>query len=329
MALDRSGAVHWSRDLKDSGLAVADLASAYVSTAGWLSVNHPGPNPTTSMAGDSMVFLDLRNPSTPPRTIEGYVDQRTWSPDGRLLFVMMATVDSPTGRGVVIDPATGSMLTLASVSPPGGGPDPVWAADGTGLLYMDRSNRPTAVTPIDGSPLRPGVPALWFRYSRYIAEGGSWIAQGACQPCGPQVSQAGDQQVLRISDSAATVTWYDHDLPKLQLVDTSLTVDGKAAWLLLTSSTGAPALTLARADAARQTSQISTTPVDSAPKNGWGIVGVAPDDSALVAAADTAPDGASTPAFTEYLLRTDGSAGLHLDGSFAGWVPSSLVENLP
>ncbi|HEY5136645.1 MAG TPA: hypothetical protein VIJ41_12700 [Candidatus Nanopelagicales bacterium] len=330
VVLDGSGAVRWSRDLKGSGLIAANLPSTYVSTAGWLSTDNPGPHFQTSMAGDSMSLLDLQHPSTPPRTIEGYVDKQAWSPDGQLLFVMMATVDNPQGRSVVIDPATGSMRTLSLSRPPGGGPDPVWAADSTGLLYMDESNRPSAVTPIDGSPLRPGVPALWFRSSRYIAAGGSWIAQGACNPCGPRETEAGDSQTLRVSDSGGTATtWYAHDLAPLRLVDTSLTADGNAAWLLLTNTTGAPAVTLARADATRHTRAISSTPVDSPPSNGWGIIANSPDDAMLIAASVTSPDAAKTATFTVYVLHPDGSPGLHLDGSFVGWVPSSVVDQLP
>ena len=319
VALDSTGVERWSRDLAEAGMKRADLQYAYVSSAGWVSVET-----TTSMS-----VFDLKDPSLTRRTLRGSFDTRAWSPDGRLLACLFhpRDEDASTARSdaAVIDPATLAVTDVLAFT--GGGPDPAWTLDSASLLWQNDTNEPedpgseTALYSIrsvaDGT-IRTDVPPLAFRARRSVTVGGLSLSF-APSPGEPQT-------VVATSNDGSATPWYQSDLSPDTVVDASFTADGTAAWLLLSRASGTPALILARTDGTGGASIVSTVDVDS---NKWNFFqSLAPDDSMVVAGSVTHPN-AKNPTFNGYLLATDGAPGIHLAGDFVGWIPDSLVDQLP
>jgi hypothetical protein len=317
VAIDAQGRERAVRDLAPLKLSAADLEFAYVSTAGWLAVE-PGGSASQGAIGHE--FVNLLDPQAKPVLVRGLFDQRTWSPDG----TRMATTKSGKGL-VIIDAATGAETTLDQHGQglPGGGPSVIWTADGTGILVADGSQPPAwtsanlYVAPVDGGPLQNTIPDLWERGGGHsIAAGGLQLDTTACSlPDCP----AGQVRVIDLSGAATTL--YSGDLPGTTLAAATLNRDGRSAFLLLASAVP-NRLEIARSDAGRRPTVLATVPVVT---TAGAALGISPDDSTALVHTYTNPNAAN-PTVNYYVVPLDGSPARAAQGSFAGWVPTEVVN---
>jgi hypothetical protein len=316
VAIDAQGRERAVRDLAPSKLSAADLEFAYASTAGWLAVE-PGGSASKGAIGHE--FVNLLDPQAKPVLVRGLFDQRTWSPDGTRL----ATTKSGKGL-VIIDAATGAETTLDQHGQglPGGGPSVIWTADGSGIVVAGGSQRPGStfpqlfVAPVDGAPLQSTVPDLWERGGHSVTAGG---LQLDTTPCFLPDCPAG--QVRVIDPSGAATELYSGDVAGTTLADATLSRDGRSAFLLLASAVP-NRLEIAHSDAGRRPTVLATVPVVT---TAGASLGISPDDSTVLVATITNPDAAN-PTINYYVVPLDGSPAYAAQGSFAGWVPTEVVN---
>ena len=303
---------------------VAEYLRADLSSAGWVAV--------TGFVSEGFWFFDLRDPSLAPRWValagrtSGSTSAGTWNPDGTLF----AAVEKDT-TAVIIDPATGQLSRLPSVDPPLGYP-PTWTADGSGILTGETvrcdggfpsAQRRLAIVPIDGGPESDVIPDLADGLQG-VSTGGMWATDDRCtaDAGGTPDLLAGASAVVVARSPSGVETWVDAAKITPEVLRHSVFATTRPALWVLTTEEGSPARFLLHEVAAPQSDRVvNTVTFNSAIPQQYVIVGVAPDDSAVVVLVTGPSDGQKF-----YLVPTDGSPVVQLDDEFAGFVPRSMLN---
>ena len=167
---------------------------------GWLSVD---VSDGVSVLPGTWMLVDLRDPARRPQFVQyTQVIGGSWSGNG-----WFATVTPGTHSGFsidIVDANAGTTGTLGgAIRLPGGGPDLIWAADGSGLLAnepRDSDQVKFGIQPRDGSGFRPDVPALADRRgSRWVTQGGRYLDTGARCPIAPRIALSSMRPMERSS----------------------------------------------------------------------------------------------------------------------------------
>jgi hypothetical protein len=304
--------------------------SGAVGRDGWLSVDVSNGQ---AVGQGTWALLDLGDPKRPPTLVPySAVLGGAWSSDG-----WFATV-TPNTRVCcsvdVVDARAGVTQHLGDTDLPGGGPDLIWAADGSGLLvYVQHEVDPVlfGIRPRDGGPVRPYVPALEDR------RGARWVTEGGRQliTCSKGPDCATDSVAVQDAEGK-TVEWYAGTVPDAHLLDASFTADGRSIWLLFD-----------RVEAGRHKALV-TRMLDAPGKVGPGVepgvdgIDLGPDvaylwfaglsrDGSQVAVGYWlgALGGATVDGPTAIVPRTPNShTSLH-SGNFVGFVPGSAADGWP
>ena len=285
---DASGKLRWTRDLQSLGIPVADLRYPYLSNAGWLSASTDG----------GMWLVDLTDPAPEPRFIKGTWDSRAWSPNGKVLAALYGAPDGRQFHPSLVDPRTGMLTPLAGWFT-GGGPNPAWTADSSGVLSVRREK--LVVTPVDGGPDEQTIPDLWLRGDRTIGAGGR--------------SLSWSRWTVRVAerDDARSV-WYDRDLPD-PIVGGNFTTNAQAALLLLQNPSDTSRVTVVRVDGTSAPEVIAHPRVDG--EASWFVL--APDDSLAQITIGNRSWLLPLTGDDTTVVRTPG---------FLGWVTDDLIDDL-
>jgi hypothetical protein len=289
-----------------------------VSEQGWLALYAARDQQPFS------VLVDLADPARAPIIMvgNGYTGVR-WGPFGEVALYCgtrdcnpgrVARVVGATGAVQVIDPEQGpaSRIVVHGVQLHGGGPEIIWAADGSGFLHGEDVK--AGVTPLDGGPVVPGFPKVlsrWVGTGRYLDPFGS-----------------GGMAQVQVVDGP-TETWYRDELAPATPVDAQLAADGLTVWLLLDDSSGpSPRALLAHLTGVGQIDSVTAIPLPVGPATGFELTR---DDTfvAIHLGADRArfiiapvsgdpTDGAGV-----------GPARQAIEGDLMGLVPASLADTWP
>jgi hypothetical protein len=282
------------------------LAGA-VSADGWLFL-YPSRRVVlpSGVTGFVTALFDLRDPDRPAAVIpsNGAMGPR-FGPDGLVAFPCGAPprCDGFGSHQVLVmdlDEPDAGARTISGVPFLGGGPEIVWAADGSGFLEEGPASG-WGVKPLDGGPYRPGFPRV---LSRRIAADvpGHWLGGGHQTAAGQYL---GDGQMSATGDSIWQLAQQPDD----------------------------PRLTLDRIAVDRSTTTtMGRLPVELPPGRGDSptMVGLSlsPDDT--VAAVTVDPADGSAPYAT--LFRTsdaDANApGVMVPGRLMGWVTDEAARRI-
>lgn len=209
-----------------------------------------------------------------------------WSPTD-----LFATVSTTAGfwmmQAVDLD---GAVREFGPIGLPGGGPEIIWAADGSGLLTPTEEGRSPsgipyrryAIARVDGAPTLPGVPELSFGSGRrYVAAGGRTL-DVCVSDCGQRltpsvwVSEPNDDGGFGGGEVAPDPP----DAPGA-LVDASFAADDRSIWMLFDRTrSGARDVVLARQLELGGLTIVATAPIDPATTHIW-FDGFAADDSRI------------------------------------------------
>lgn len=272
-----------------------------VSRDGWLAL-FPGeqlrPRRDAAMTW-AVVFVDLTDPAKRPIVVEGHGAMGPrFGPDG------LVGIPASTGTVRLLDLGNPDApeRRINGVAWVGGGPEIVWAADGSGFL-AERDDGQWGVAPIDGGPFRPGFPRTLSR----------WMS--------PDVP---GYEV----DSAGVETDTGH-----YLYGGGLTADGRGLWMLA-EEPGGRVLAVSRAalDGLDPTLR-RRVPAELAPGSPEGstMVGLdlSPDDTVAAIRIDQT-DG--SPAYA-LLFRTHENdldlPAARVDGRLLGWVTDAAARRIP
>ncbi|MCY7417809.1 MAG: hypothetical protein LH650_04805 [Chloroflexi bacterium] len=279
-----------------------------VSDRGWQVVYAVKPPGSTRTRYGVTVLLDLADPSRSPMIIpnDGFSGVR-WVPDGQFAMHMLGP-QSP-GTVLVIDPEQGpsSAVLVPNVAMYGGGPEIVWAADGSGFLTGDRA--PLGVTPIDGGPFIPGAPK---DLSRVYGNG---------RVAGSGQAGVGTMNAL----DGPTTQWYHDELAPATPVHSQFAADGEAVWLLLDETVGpTPRAVLAKLTGAGQIASVQTIAFPEGPVAGLRL---SSDDTyaAIYLGSE----------YTRFVLvpvaadEPPATAGPAIDGFLVGLVPAAAADAWP
>lgn len=284
-----------------------------VSEDGWLAVATYVGQPDNDFA---YALIDLRHPERELQ-LEPSVLGAGWGPGG-----LFATAISCCWRVEIVDAETGSRSTrINAVSLPGGGPDIIWAADGSGLLVNWPNGRARfGIAPLaGGSPVSVIPPLVWPRLeSRWVAAGGAELWQcrsGTYSPCNKT-----PQQGVRTQDALGNLTeWYSSEPAAESLLDASFSADGRSVWLLLDRTEGTRHVAvIALADTPGAVRIVAT--VDPGTIVAGTRFGLAPDDSTVVLFPSVGP--AMLVDATTGTVRTRA-------GNLVGFAPASLADAWP
>jgi hypothetical protein len=298
---------------------------ADVSSAGWVAV--------TGFVSEGFWFFDLDDPSLAARWVDlvgrpgGFTSAGTWNPEGTLY----AAVELGT-TAVIIDPATGVLSRLVSVDPPIGYP-PTWTADGSGILTgedvrcdgaLPNAQRRLTIVPIDGGPERASIPELANGLDG-VSEGGVWATDNRCAAGsgGTPDPMSRPSGVVVASSPSGVETWVDAAEIEPEVLRDSVFATTRPALWVLTTEEGTPARMLLHEVSRQSDRVVNAAPFDSAGLQSEFIIGVAPDESAVVVLVNGPEDRRKL-----YLVPTDGSPALEFDGEFAGFVPRPMVDRL-
>ncbi len=301
-----------------------------VSQNGWVAVDAP-----TAAGTDAWALMDLAHPGRDPVIVpDTRIVDGAWSPNGLFASIMADRheLGYPTGSQTlrccfaqVTDPRTGVTTPLGDVDLPGGGPEFMWAADGSGILT---GNDPFAIQPADGGPSIPGVPKLAPQRGRWVAAGGAYLG---CDPSCP-----GDAQTrIWVRDSKGSlVYWYSGELAPARVFDASFSADGRSIWLLLDRMDGADHVAvLARLDAPGQARVVGTANLGAGVTYLWFDAFAADDSSVAVGHRLGSPgtlttDGVTIDGPTTIVDTETGTTIAHGD-RFVGFVPASEADAWP
>ncbi len=304
-----------------------------LSNAGWVA--------ETGLMSEGFWFYNLRDPEGTRRFValagpsSGSTSRGTWSPDGTLY----AAVERDT-TAAVIDPKTGLITRRPSTNPPVGYP-PTWTEDGKGILTGEPA--PTCLEP--GADNQRTLSIVW------IAGGAeqSWTIPGAVYPiadgfngfgsgtwasddlCGTPPSDGSQQALTDVAvvdatslSSVATPWIAATDVAPGLLRDSVFASQAPELWVVAERGPGDRFVQLYRVTGPGQYEVVNTLTAAVAEGSYVMIAGVAPDNSAVVVHAIGPSDRGRF-----YLMPTDGSPPTTLDGEFGGFVPTSLIEDLP
>lgn len=297
------------------------LPSGSLSQDGWVAVNEP-----TAVGTDTWALMDLAHPGRDALMVRAQAGvSGAWSPNG--LFASLIPDHRDCCVAQVTDPRAGVTTPLGGVALPGGGPEFMWAADGSGILtgYFDAF----AIKPAVGGPSIPGVPKLAPQRARWVAPGGATF-DGCSSWCG------GDAQgrVWVRDSNGSRVQWYSGELAPARAVDASFAADGRSIWLLLDRTDGADHVAvLARLEAPGQARVVATADLGPGVAALW-FEGFAADDSSIAIRhwlgkiGDDTTSGQVTDGPTTIIDTHSGTTIAHGD-RFIGFVPASVAEAWP
>ena len=288
---------------------------------------------------DGTEFIDLRDPSRPPRPFS-VADGTTgfaWHPDGRF-----ASWDD-SGVVTLIDPETGESTQFTVRGPLY---DVLgWTADGSALLARGESGdsiyaqgeRVTdaawRVIRLDGGPDEPVVPDLDLGLVRSAKYGAGGARLQLCDPPQVDTSASGDGPgdcpdmpigavVGEAPDGKVTI-WYGDELAPDSVHDASFGGDGTGMWLVLDRRVGGRQFVVARVDAPGAARVVVASGLPGPEFDPFEISGVAPDDS-LIAVRRTG--GASGGAPNLFLVEPSTGRVTPVDGGFLGFIPSAAAD---
>jgi hypothetical protein len=282
------------------GADVSSIQSAgAVSPSGWL-ILYPGRQVRLGTDGAltwAVAFVDLTDPTKPPLLVPGHGAMGPrFGPDG----LVGIPAEDGTVRVLDLDRPDEPERRIDGVAYVGGGPEIVWAADGSGFLAQDRAGV-WGVRPLDGGPFRPGFPRTASRWSSPDVPG-YWLESGQETPTGHWLSGGG------------------------------LSAEGDGVWSLLEEADGVLTVSRAAIDGSDPVA-LRRLPIELVPGDPEGhtmaTLDLAPDDSMAAIRVDPADDA---PDFT-LILRTRETRpdlpGARVDGMFIGWVTDSVARNIP
>jgi hypothetical protein len=289
---------------------------------------------------DGTEFIDLRDPSRPPRPFsmgENTTDF-SWHPDGRF-----AAWDA-SGVGTLIDPETGEATPFTMRGPVGNFVG--WAADGSALVaYSDGADgiygqgelvadAGWRVIRLDGGPDEAAFPDLYpgpVSFGRY---GGGGARLQLCDPPQVDTSASGDGPrdcpdmpigavVGKAPDGKVTI-WYGDELAPDSVHDASFGGDGTGMWLVLDRRVGGRQFVVARVEAPGAARVVAAAGLLTPEFDPFEISGVAPDDS-LIAVRLTGGRG-SGDAPDLFLVEPSTGRVTPVDGGFLGFIPSAAAD---
>ena len=222
-------------------LTTSDLPDGWVFTGGgkasrdgWIAMSASGKADPTAPGRPQFAYalFDLADPARPARMVPT-THTGAWGSDHQF-----ATTVSNIDVIEVVDAETGARTKVGGVSLPGGGPDIVWAADGSGIVWRRFEGREYAIRPIAGGPPTPIAALDFSRGPRYLAAGGYVLEAEAGSTADPVDPERPPELVppgtVRVLDAAGTPTpWYRGELEPARLLDASFSADGQSIWLLL------------------------------------------------------------------------------------------------
>jgi hypothetical protein len=280
---------------------------------------------------DGTEFIDLRDPSRPPRpfSMGENVTEFSWHPDGRF------AAWNESGLGTLIDPETGEAEPFTMRGPMGNFVG--WAADGSALVaYIDGADGiygqgelvPDAgwrVIRLDGGPDEASFPDLYpgpVSFGRY---GGGGARLQLCDPPQVDTSASGDGPrdcpdlpigaVVGAAPDGKVTIWYGDELAPDTVHDASFGGDGTGMWLVLDRRVGGRQLALARVDAPGAARVVAAAGLPAAEYDPFQILGVAPDDSLIAI-------DASDLVLVEPITGRVTPVG----GGFLGFIPSAAAD---
>ena len=289
-----------------------------VSQDGWVAVGtHLGVQRRYSWA-----LMDLNDTAKAPRLVPYQpVIGGAWGPAG--LFATTEPASVMSFRMNVVDAGTGLKKSLGPLDLPGGGPDIIWAADGSGLVIrLNVSGRDAyAIARRNGGPKLPGVPRLAPGLgSRWLAQGGTFLV--VC-PSHPQCLTTGELVETHDAENDV-VEWSTGDLASATLVDASFSADGQSVWMLFDRVNGsAHVAVIARADEPGSVRTIATVDLGTDVAHLW-FAGLAPDDSSMAIGYWTGELGGATEPGPTRVVATLGGAPKAHTGNFIGFMPEGI-----
>jgi hypothetical protein len=280
---------------------------------------------------DGMEFVDLRDPSSPPRPFS-MADGTTgfaWNPDGRL--------GGWTEGGVVtlIDPETGEATPFTV-------PGPLydvlgWTADGSALLARgeggdsiyaqgERVTDPAwRVIRLDGGPDEAVVPDLDLGLVRSSKYGVGGARLQLCNPPQVDTNASGDGPgdcpdmpigaVIGEAPDGKVATWYGDELAPDSVHDASFGGDGTGMWLVLDRRVGSRQFVVARIDAPGAAREVVASGLPSPEFDPFEIHGVAPDDSLI-----------AIDASGLVLVEPNTGRVTPIEGQFLGFIESATAD---
>jgi hypothetical protein len=299
-----------------------------VSQDGWIAV---GTQIGSTSGSDAWALIDLADPTRAPRLVPYEpVIGAAWGPHG--LFATEALPPpNEVGTIQVVDAATGTKRILPGLHLPGGGPDIIWAADGSGLLVVGPNDtadlRDYAIVQIDGSRAIAGVPALAPRLqSRWVAPGGptlDWCKTGtSCLDAAPDGTAS-------ISGPGGVTEWYSGELAPARLLDASLSADGRSIWLLLDRVAGTKHVAVvAHADSPGAVKVVGSADLGEDLAHLW-FGGFAPDDSTIAIGHWTGTLGGEPKVAPVTVMRTSDTTSSAHSGNLIGFVPAPVTDAWP
>ena len=317
-----------ARDLAHDAPAIQ--LGGTVSEDGWLFLWPSGRIAQPDIgAGFVTVLFDLKDPARPPMLIpsNGAMGPR-FGPDGLVAIPCGAAprCDSPGSRQVRVmdlDQPDAPARLVNGVPFLGGGPEMIWAADGSGFLartkdpgvdwYTGVGGRPDhdswGIKPLDGGPIQPGFPPIIHR--RFSADLGFDLD-----------TTAGWLRVKRPTRDVMLET--PGDLPGMPLT-ALLSNHADGIWVLLRVGSGdATELVLDRIGEDGSVTEMRRI-VRHGDDDPW--LELSPDDSLAAFRVDA--EGAD---FRTTLLRVDEAASdsppSTLDGLLVGWVTQDAAERI-
>lgn len=293
-----------------------------VSQDGWIAVyvdRLDSPRGFRGAGAGEWALADLANPDRSPRFVRYQpVIGGAWGPGG--LFATTIP-DSLQGFSIqVVDAGTGSTTLMPNMPLPGGGPDLIWAANGSGLLVT--SGDGYGIAPLDGGAVVPRVPALAPRPgARWIAPGGSTLFVCAAGSC----SARPDGFVSTIADDGTAVQWYDGQVDGAMVRDASFAADGRSVWILLEQVDGTDHIgVIATADEPGNVRVVATVNLGPGVAH-MGFGGLAPDDSSVAIRHWLGELGGTMTEGPTTLISRSGHATSVARGNFIGFMPSPAV----
>ncbi len=291
-----------------------------LSQDGWIAVETQegsGDAGTPVPTRSAWALFDLAEPEQQPRLVPSTgVIGGAWG--GRHLFATGTSVLSV----VQITDAGSGTTTMLTGNLPGGGPDLIWAADGSGLLV--RLQDGYAISPVGGGPTTKRIPELAFRGGpRFVAAGGRTVSRCDADTC---TSTGGAASVQ--DPTGRNTVWYSGELMPARLVDTGFSADGRSLWLLLDRVDGSRHTALiARADAPGAARVIATVDLGKDLYHMW-FDAFAPDDSTIAIGHWTGSES-HTVIEPSILVRTPDAAIGAPSGNLAGFVPAAVTDAWP
>ena len=171
----------------DSSTLESGVFATYgsVSQDGWVAVGSSLGLAPRGVGAQQWALVDLARPDRGPTFVPYQpVIGGAWGPNG--LFATTRPESGPLGSIQVVDAATGSIISRLNLHLPGGGPDLIWAADGSGLVHVSElsGSEEYVIARLDGGPATGSIPRLAPRLgAQWLAPGGATLAVCTAGDC--------------------------------------------------------------------------------------------------------------------------------------------------